>query len=46
MAVTGSYKTPGEKIINPYGAGNASAQVIQMLKLLEFEPSKSFYDLK
>lgn len=45
-AVTGSYKTPGEKIINPYGASNASAQAIQMLKSLEFEPSKSFYDLK
>ena len=46
LAVTGSYKTSGEKIINPYGAGNASAQAIQMLKSLEFEPSKSFYDLK
>ncbi|MDN3401225.1 UDP-N-acetylglucosamine 2-epimerase [Pseudoalteromonas sp. APC 3213] len=45
-AVTGSYKTLGETIINPYGAGNASAQAIQMLKSLEFEPSKSFYDLK
>lgn len=45
-AVTGSYKIPGETIINPYGAGNASAQAIQMLKSLEFEPSKPFYDLK
>jgi UDP-hydrolysing UDP-N-acetyl-D-glucosamine 2-epimerase len=45
-AVTGSYKISGETIINPYGAGNASAQAIQMLKSLEFEPSKSFYDLK
>lgn len=45
-AVTDSYKTPGETIINPYGAGNASAQAIQMLKSLEFESSKSFYDLK
>ena len=45
-AITGSYKTPGEIITNPYGAGNASAQAIQMLKSLEFEPSKSFYDLK
>ena len=45
-AVTGSYKLPDEIIINPYGAGNASAQAIQMLKSLEFEPSKPFYDLK
>ncbi|WP_418357305.1 UDP-N-acetylglucosamine 2-epimerase [Shewanella basaltis] len=46
LAISGSYKGQGEKIINPYGAGNASAQAIQMLKLLDFEPSKSFYDLK
>ncbi|WP_299266775.1 UDP-N-acetylglucosamine 2-epimerase [uncultured Psychrosphaera sp.] len=45
-AVLRSYKTAGEEIINPYGAGNASAQVIKMLKSLEFEPSKPFYDLK
>ncbi|MDP2636873.1 MULTISPECIES: UDP-N-acetylglucosamine 2-epimerase [unclassified Pseudoalteromonas] len=41
-----NYKTPGEKISNPYGAGNASEQAIAMLKTLNFEPSKSFYDLK
>ncbi|MBW4967888.1 UDP-N-acetylglucosamine 2-epimerase (hydrolyzing) [Pseudoalteromonas sp. CR1] len=45
-ALKGEYKTPAETIINPYGAGNASAQAIQMLKSLEFEPSKPFYDLK
>ncbi|WP_166112008.1 UDP-N-acetylglucosamine 2-epimerase [Pseudoalteromonas sp. Z9A5] len=45
-AITGSYKVSGEAIINPYGAGNASAQAIQMLKSLKFEPSKPFYDLK
>ena len=44
-AISGSYKASGEIITNPYGAGNASAQAIQMLKSLEFEPSKSFYDL-
>ncbi|MGO3915065.1 MAG: UDP-N-acetylglucosamine 2-epimerase [Pseudoalteromonas sp.] len=45
-ALQGDYKTPGEKISNPYGAGNASEQAIAMLKTLNFEPSKSFYDLK
>jgi UDP-N-acetylglucosamine 2-epimerase (non-hydrolysing) len=45
-AITGDYTAPGEIITNPYGAGNASAQVIQMLKSLEFEQCKSFYDLK
>ena len=46
LAITGCYKVPGEKIINPYGAGNASTQAIQMLKTLEFKPSKPFYDFK
>jgi len=46
IAITGAYKPPGEKVTNPYGAGNASAQAIEMLKSLNFEPSKTFYDLK
>lgn len=46
IAIMGTYKAPGEKIINPYGAGNASAQAIEMLKSFNFEPSKTFYDLK
>lgn len=45
-ALKGEYKTSGEEITNPYGAGNASEQTIAMLKTLNFEPSKSFYDLK
>ncbi|WP_392344250.1 UDP-N-acetylglucosamine 2-epimerase [Pseudoalteromonas prydzensis] len=46
FAIQADYKAPGEVIINPYGAGNASEQVIDMLKNLVFEASKSFYDLK
>lgn len=46
LAISMGYKGLDEKIENPYGAGNASAQVIQMLKTLKFEQSKSFYDLK
>ena len=45
-ALKGEYKTSDEEIMNPYGAGNASEQAITMLKTLNFEPSKSFYDLK
>lgn len=45
-ALQGDYKTLNEQVTNPYGAGNASEQVIAMLKSLNFEPSKSFYDLK
>lgn len=46
IAITGTYKPLGEKVTNPYGAGNASAQAIEMLKSFNFEPSKTFYDLK
>lgn len=31
---------------NPYGQGNASAKIITMIKQLEFNPVKSFYDLQ
>lgn len=45
-AINREYTSPNEHIENPYGAGNASEQVITMLKNMQFEPSKSFYDLK
>ena len=45
-AINREYTSPNQHIENPYGAGNASEQVITMLKNMQFEPSKSFYDLK
>lgn len=45
-AVARSYTTEGETIHNPYGQGDTSAQVIEMIKSLQFEPCKPFYDLK
>lgn len=44
-AVERNYKLDGETIINPYGQGNTSGQVIEMLKSLRFERSKAFHDL-
>ncbi|MFL7048798.1 UDP-N-acetylglucosamine 2-epimerase [Vibrio cyclitrophicus] len=41
-AVKRNYKLDGETIINPYGQGDTSAQVIEMLKSLRFERSKAF----
>ena len=35
-----------EIIINPYGQGDVSTQVIGVLKKLDFDPCKKFYDLK
>jgi UDP-N-acetylglucosamine 2-epimerase (non-hydrolysing) len=46
IAVSRSYKTKDEYIENPYGQGNSSTQVIDMIKSLNFKPSKPFYDLQ
>jgi UDP-N-acetylglucosamine 2-epimerase (non-hydrolysing) len=45
IAVDRSYKQKGEVINNPYGQGDASQQIISMLKTLKFRPTKTFYDL-
>ncbi|USD60252.1 UDP-N-acetylglucosamine 2-epimerase (hydrolyzing) [Vibrio sp. SCSIO 43140] len=45
LAVSREYKSPDERIINPYGQGDSSKQVIEMIKGLDFEPCKSFYDV-
>ncbi|WP_434357284.1 UDP-N-acetylglucosamine 2-epimerase [Parasalinivibrio latis] len=47
IAVTRSYKTSENEVIdNPYGQGDASSQVIEMIKSMNFEPCKPFYDVK
>ncbi|WP_318401310.1 UDP-N-acetylglucosamine 2-epimerase [Photobacterium leiognathi] len=45
LAVNRKYKAEDENIVNPYGQGNSSQQVIEMIKGLDFEPCKSFYDV-
>ncbi|BBM65889.1 UDP-N-acetyl glucosamine 2-epimerase [Vibrio alfacsensis] len=45
QAVARTYKQNGEVIENPYGQGDTSGQVIEMIKSLQFERSKAFYDL-
>ncbi len=45
-SVQKSYKKDDDEVIfNPYGQGNTSGQVIEMIKTLHFEPSKAFFDL-
>ncbi|ENQ8055011.1 UDP-N-acetylglucosamine 2-epimerase (hydrolyzing) [Vibrio parahaemolyticus] len=45
-AVQRAYKKDSnEVVLNPYGEGNTSGQVIDMIKTLRFEPSKAFFDL-
>lgn len=46
VAFSRSYKVADATIHNPYGQGNASQQVISMLKNLKFTSVKSFYDVK
>ncbi len=39
------YKRSGEKVCNPYGQGDASGQIITLLKGIQESTFKSFYDL-
>ncbi|MCT4349486.1 UDP-N-acetylglucosamine 2-epimerase [Vibrio sp. NC2] len=39
------YKETVEEIENPYGQGNTSEKVIEMIKTLDFNPCKTFHDL-
>ncbi|MEZ8144268.1 UDP-N-acetyl-D-glucosamine 2-epimerase, UDP-hydrolysing [Enterovibrio norvegicus FF-454] len=45
LAVSRNYKANSENIINPYGQGDSSKLVIEMIKGLSFEPCKSFFDV-
>lgn len=45
-AINRDYKMPGEKIINPYGNGDTSQKVIEMIKKAKYKKSKKFYDSK
>ncbi len=44
-ALSQDYKQDGEVIINPYGDGNSSEQIIQLLRTLPLKVMKTFYDL-
>ncbi|MEZ8740753.1 UDP-N-acetylglucosamine 2-epimerase [Photobacterium swingsii] len=44
-ALNQSYKRDGDVIINPYGEGNSSEQIIQLLRTLPLHVMKTFYDL-
>ncbi|OBT10217.1 UDP-N-acetyl-D-glucosamine 2-epimerase, UDP-hydrolysing [Vibrio sp. UCD-FRSSP16_10] len=45
VAITRTYKEEDEIIVNPYGQGDSSGQVIDMIKTLRFESCKSFFDI-
>lgn len=45
LGITKKYKLNDEIVSNPYGQGDASGQVITLLKELNVSPFKSFYDL-
>ncbi|EXJ09754.1 UDP-N-acetylglucosamine 2-epimerase [Nitrincola nitratireducens] len=46
LAITRGYKLPNEKIFNPYGQGDSSQRIIKLIKSFNFDPCKSFYDIK
>ena len=45
-AVDRAYKKANEKIENPYGSGDASSLIIEMIKSLDGSIMKTFYDIK
>lgn len=45
IAVARGYKKEHETILNPYGQGDSSRQIIKMLKELQFDPCKTFHDM-
>ena len=45
-AISKEYILNNQKIINPYGEGNASASVMNIIKNMPFVASKGFYDIK
>jgi UDP-hydrolysing UDP-N-acetyl-D-glucosamine 2-epimerase len=45
-AIKRHYQNSDEIISNPYGQGDASGQIVEMIKSMKFDRIKSFYDLK
>ena len=45
-AVSRAYKEKDEIILNPYGSGDASGQIIDMIKNMIFAPYKQFFDFR
>ncbi|NGN98475.1 UDP-N-acetylglucosamine 2-epimerase (hydrolyzing) [Grimontia sp. S25] len=45
QALSRSYCQAGEVIDNPYGQGDSGGQVIEMIKSLQFDPCKTFFDV-
>ena len=45
IGIDKKYKIKDEKICNPYGQGDASGQIITLLKDIQESTFKSFYDL-
>lgn len=46
LAVSRNYKEENEKILNPYYQGNASLNVIEMIKSFDFSRTKVFYNME
>jgi len=46
VALKREYKDADEQILNPYGQGDASRQIIKLLKSFSFNAVKTFHDIK
>ncbi len=45
VALSRSYQVQGEAIVNPYGRGDSGSQVIEMIKSIDLNECKTFYDV-
>lgn len=44
-ALSNEFETDNAPVINPYGEGDTSMKVIELIKSMSFKPSKTFYDV-
>ena len=45
LATSRKYKQKNEEVVNPYGMGDASSRIIDMIKKCKFSAMKTFHDL-
>lgn len=45
LALSGGHMEPGEVVINPYGAGDVTSKIVELLKTRNLSIKKQFFDL-
>ena len=45
LALSGGYAEPGEVVVNPYGGGDVTSRIVELLKTCQLSIRKQFFDL-